>query len=272
VGGHIYVAAILFLGGAWHILVRPFAWVQRSFQFNGDGILSYSLFGIALAGFAASYYCGFNTLAYPEVFYGPALQLKSAFTPYFVDPNHTMEVGYTSRTWLANAHFYLAFFFLQGSLWHFWRSLGFEGSSLIQSWQQALVETRENPVLTYQRPESVQPTPQLQVQYEMPLLDLGPMLRWEQPAVELVYERSTAQEQGFPSIGTSLSNVLYQTRFQAAADIFYQASSQDNLKQEGRRSTDWSEDLYDQTPPSPMGVDRPQPLARWSAQPSYGLG
>ncbi|NJK62345.1 MAG: chlorophyll a/b binding light-harvesting protein [Synechococcaceae cyanobacterium SM2_3_1] len=272
VGGHIYVAGILILGGTWHILVRPFSWVQRSFQFNADGILSYSLFGIALAGFAASYFCGFNSLAYPEAFYGPTLQLKSAFTPYFVDPHPTMAVGYTSRTWLANAHFYLAFFFLQGSLWHFWRSLGFQGSSLIRNWQQALVETSENPALAYQRVESVQPTPQLQVQYEMPMFDQGPMLGWAGASAELMYERAGGQEQRFSAMQNSLSSVLYQTRFQAVVDIFYQASEQGNREQNELDRRGGLEDLYDPTRPSARRPNHPQPIAESSSQLSYGLG
>lgn len=85
VGGHVYVAVLLLLGGAWHILVPPFNWVRQQFLFSGDGILAYSLFGISLAGFAASYYCGFNTLAYPTEFYGPTLALNSAFLPSYYD-------------------------------------------------------------------------------------------------------------------------------------------------------------------------------------------
>ncbi|MEO1146423.1 MAG: chlorophyll a/b binding light-harvesting protein, partial [Cyanobacteria bacterium J06638_22] len=100
VGGHIYVAGLLIAGGTWHILVPPFQWVRDLFFFSGDGILSYSLIGIALAGFAASYYCGFNTLAYPEAFYGPTLELKSALLPRYFEAQPSLSDGYTSRVWL----------------------------------------------------------------------------------------------------------------------------------------------------------------------------
>lgn len=132
VGGHIIVAVVLLFGGTWHILVPPFGWVKNWFLFSADGILSYSLFGIALAGFAASYYCGFNTLAYPVEFYGPPLALQSQLTPYYYDP--TGASVYSARVWLANAHFYLAFFFLQGGLWHFQRAMGLDVTRMFRSW------------------------------------------------------------------------------------------------------------------------------------------
>ncbi len=133
VGGHILVAVLLLLGGTWHILVPPFGWVKNRFLFSADGILSYSLFGIALAGFAASYYCAFNSLAYPVEFYGPTLALKSQLAPYYYDP--TGASVYSARVWLANAHFYLAFFFLQGGLWHFQRAMGLDVSQMWRSWR-----------------------------------------------------------------------------------------------------------------------------------------
>ncbi|WOD40138.1 chlorophyll a/b binding light-harvesting protein [Nodosilinea sp. E11] len=223
VGGHIYVAVLLILGGAWHILVPPFKWVQQRFLFSGDGILAYSLFGIALAGFAASYYCGFNTLAYPTEFYGPPLELKSAFLPSYYDPSGAVESGYSSRTWLANAHFYLAFFFLQGGLWHYQRAMGFDLSKTWANWRQNRVAVSENPALVYQNPVHSEPKPLLAVCYEAPQIDLPPLLTMEQDFADYLYRPSQGIEP--PSLaktnGNGVRQTLYQTTYESRKQSFY---------------------------------------------------
>lgn len=105
VGGHIWIGFICILGGAWHILTKPFPWAERVLYWSGEAYLCYSLGALAYMGFLAGYFVTFNGTVYPEVFYGPL--------------GFTAETGVaTVRTWLATSHFILAALFLAGHIWH----------------------------------------------------------------------------------------------------------------------------------------------------------
>ena len=71
IGGHYWVGMYCLLGGAWHIVTRPFGVVVRAFTWSGEAYLSYSLSAISLFGFIAAIYSWYNNSAYPSEFYGP---------------------------------------------------------------------------------------------------------------------------------------------------------------------------------------------------------
>jgi photosystem II CP43 chlorophyll apoprotein len=71
IGGHIWVGTMCILGGIWHIVTKPFAWVRRTFIWSGEAYLSYSLAALATMGLTAAVFVWYNNTAYPSEFYGP---------------------------------------------------------------------------------------------------------------------------------------------------------------------------------------------------------
>ncbi len=131
VGGHIWVGLVCILGGVWHIRTRPRPWAKRLFVWSGEAYLSYSIGAVSLMAFVATLFVSVNTLVFPTEFYGPPLQLVFDRFPVF----RSVDGVLTARVWLANAHFWLGFFFLQGHLFHALRAAGysFKEGRVVQS-------------------------------------------------------------------------------------------------------------------------------------------
>ena len=129
-GGHAFLAFFEIIGGAFHIITKQFG---EYTEFKGKGllsaeaVLSYSLAGVGYCALVAAFWSSTNTTVYSTEFFGDVLQLKFDFAPYFVDTDASLATGaHTARAWLANVHFYLGFFFIQGHLWHALRAMGFD--------------------------------------------------------------------------------------------------------------------------------------------------
>jgi photosystem II CP43 chlorophyll apoprotein len=121
VGGHIWIGAICILGGIWHIQTIPSNWAKKLFVWSGEAYLSYSIGAVSLMAFVATLFVSTNSLVFPTEFFGPTLTLNFDRFPVFVSTDGEL----TCRVWLANAHFWLGFFFLQGHLFHALRAAGY---------------------------------------------------------------------------------------------------------------------------------------------------
>jgi photosystem II CP43 chlorophyll apoprotein len=124
IGGHIWIGAICILGGFWHILTTPFAWAKRVLIWSGEAYLSYSIGAVGLMTFVATLFVSVNATVFPVEFYGSTLALEFNRFPVFVSPDGAL----TLRVWLANSHFWLGFFFLQGHFFHALRAAGYSFS------------------------------------------------------------------------------------------------------------------------------------------------
>jgi photosystem II CP43 chlorophyll apoprotein len=97
IGGHIWIGLILILGGVWHILVQPFVWARRILPIeNGEGILAYSLLGLALMAFISAIFVEHNTTVFPKEFYGDK-RLGSVFIQFLLGV--LALAGYSWHSW-----------------------------------------------------------------------------------------------------------------------------------------------------------------------------
>ena len=129
-GGHAFLAFFLCAGAIFHIFTKQFG---EYTEFKGKGLLSaeanlaWACAGVGYMALVASFWCSVNTTIYPTELYGEVLKLNFELAPYFVDTDTSLvQDAHTARAWLANAHFYLGFFFIQGHLWHALRAMGFD--------------------------------------------------------------------------------------------------------------------------------------------------
>jgi len=122
VGGPVWIVYLTIIGGIWHIFTQPTNWARKLFVWTGEAYLSYSIGAVSLMAFIATLFVSVNSTVFPTEFFGPTLTIEFNQFPRFISGDGTVL---TNRVWLANAHFWLGFFFLQGHIWHALRAAGF---------------------------------------------------------------------------------------------------------------------------------------------------
>ncbi|NJR66985.1 MAG: chlorophyll a/b binding light-harvesting protein [Leptolyngbyaceae cyanobacterium CRU_2_3] len=98
IGGHIWIGTLLILGGIWHIVSRPFPWVNKILTTNAEALLSYSLGGLAFMAFVSAAFVAVNVTVYPVEFYG------------------------RDRLGLSNVQIFIGILILVGHIWHAYRA------------------------------------------------------------------------------------------------------------------------------------------------------
>lgn len=96
-GGHVWIGAMLIVGGIWHILIN--ARIIVPIKLNADAILSYSLGGVAFMAFVSWAFVSYNTTVFPPELYG------------------------VDRRGMASVQLILGSLFLGGHLWHAYRGI-----------------------------------------------------------------------------------------------------------------------------------------------------
>ena len=98
IGGHVWIGAMLIVGGIFHIVVK--APIVFPIRLNADAILSYSIGSLAFMAFVSWAFVSYNTTVFPPELYGTA-QLSGR----------------------AATQFGLGLLFLAGHLWHAYRGI-----------------------------------------------------------------------------------------------------------------------------------------------------
>lgn len=131
-GGHAFLAFAEITGGAFHIATKQigeYTKYKGAGLLSAEAILSFSLAGIGFMAIVAAFWCATNTTVYPVEFYGEPLAFKFVIAPGWldtVDLSGIAPLGHSGRAWLANFHYTVGFFALQGHLWHALRSMGYD--------------------------------------------------------------------------------------------------------------------------------------------------